>query len=86
MSDYLEAAITREILALTAARGIGKTICPSEVARAVNVDEWRSLMTRVRRIAASMAKTGQIAIYRKGKIIDPSAMKGVIRLGMLPEP
>lgn len=82
MSDDLEAAITREILALTAARGIGKTICPSEVARAVDAEAWRPLMKRVRRIAADMAKTGQIAIYRKGKVIGPDAMKGVIRLGL----
>ena len=68
------------------ARGAGKTICPSEVARALmpEGDGWRSLLSRVRSTAAGLSDAGEIAIYRKGKPIDPAAMRGVIRLGLPP--
>ncbi len=85
MSDEIDALIENEILTLTSARGIGKTICPSEVAQAIDQTEWRRLMKRVRHIAASLAKSERIAIYRKGKVIDPDEIKGVIRLGLRPE-
>jgi hypothetical protein len=85
MSDDLDAVIEQQILMLTSARGASKTICPSEVAQAIDKSEWRRLMKRVRRVAATLAKAGQVAIYRKGKIIDPDEIKGVIRLGLRPE-
>jgi len=78
-------ARTRDtILTLVTARGAGKTICPSEVAKELDPENWRSLLTKVRRTAQAMAKQGEIAIYRKGKPIEPDAMKGVIRLGLRP--
>ncbi len=72
------------ILDLTLARGAGKTICPSEAARAVSGEMWRRLMPDVRAEAVRLAKTGDIAIYRKGRRVDPNDFKGVYRLG-LPE-
>lgn len=71
--------IEAEILALTEARGPAKSICPSEVARALD-DDWRPLMTDVRQGAVRLAEAGHIEILRKGKPIEPSAIKGVIRL------
>ena len=71
--------ITAEILRQTAARGADHSICPSEVARALDPD-WRRLMAPVRRAAAALAASGQIDILRKGKPIAPQAMRGVIRL------
>lgn len=71
-------------MALVTARGHGKTICPSEAAKELDAENWRGLLTKVRRTAQAMAREGQIAIYRKGKAIDPDAMKGVIRLGLRP--
>ncbi|MEM8790521.1 MAG: DUF3253 domain-containing protein [Pseudomonadota bacterium] len=73
-----------KILELCRERGIGKTICPSEVARALEPDleRWRSHLPSVRARAAELAEAGQIAIYRKGRAIEPSKMKGVIRLGL----
>ncbi len=73
------AAIEAMILALTAARGPGKSICPSEVARALR-PEWHPLLSAVRRAASRLALAGQIDILRKGQAIDPLAVKGVIRL------
>ncbi|MEM9098963.1 MAG: DUF3253 domain-containing protein [Pseudomonadota bacterium] len=74
------------ILHLCQERGPGKTICPSEVARAVETEEaaWRRLLPEIRRVASDMARDQKIAIYRKGRVIDPDAVKGVIRLGLPP--
>lgn len=62
------------------ARGIDKTICPSEVARALTSDEWRSLMPLVRSIAAELVNEGAIVALQKGQIVDPLMAKGPIRL------
>jgi len=76
-------AIRDTIIALTAACGPEKSICPSEAARALaGPDEtvWRRLMTPIRAIAVEMAHAGDIVILRKGKPVDPAAFKGVYRL------
>lgn len=81
--------ITEEILRQTAARGVGKSICPSEVARALGGDAWRPLMTPVRDAALALARQGMVLVLRKGKPMLPAAelkegardeVKGVIRL------
>lgn len=75
-------AIQAEILRQLAARGAGKSICPSEVARALAPPEqWRPLMGAVRREAAALAGAGRLCILRKGKPVAPAEMRGVIRLG-----
>jgi hypothetical protein len=79
-----EAAIRDEILRQTEARGAGRSICPSEVARALagggEDGPWRPLMAPVRRAAAALARDGRIEILRKGKPVPPEAMHGVVRL------
>jgi hypothetical protein len=77
--DPKPAEIEALILALTADRGLGKSICPSEVARALRPD-WQTLMTAVRQVACRLASAGQIEILRKGRPISPEDVKGVIRL------
>lgn len=84
MTDEIE----RTMLALVEERGAGKTICPSEVARAVggpHPDGWGPLMQPVRRVAVALAKEGRIAILRKGRPVDPDDFRGVYRLA-LPTP
>jgi len=73
------AEIETTILALTAERGPDKSICPSEVARALRPD-WQPLLAEVRRIAFGLAAAGRIDILRKGKVVEPDGVKGVIRL------
>ncbi len=75
--------IAGEILKQTASRGPERSICPSEVARALAPEEdaWRRLMSNVRRVALSLAREGQVEVLRKGKPVDPSEeVRGVIRL------
>lgn len=76
-----EPAIREEILNQVTACGAGRSISPSDVARALRPDGWQSLLTRVRREAVVLAREGRIDILRKGRPADPEAeIRGVIRL------
>jgi len=75
--------IAAEILHQTAERGAEKSICPSEVARALAPD-WRPLLPRVREAAVALAEAGRIDILRKGKPVDPREFRGVYRLRIRP--
>ena len=77
------AALEAEILRQTGERGAGKSICPSEVARALAPDEdaWRSLMGPIRAAAIRLARQGRVEVLRKGKPVSTDAeIRGVIRL------
>ena len=75
--------IEREIRELVEARGPGKTICPSEVARALAGDEsFRPLMPHVREAAAVLAERGEIAVTQRGEPVDARTERGPIRLGL----
>ena len=81
---HQETTIDQTILALIAQRGSGKSISPSEVARAIaGTDEkkWRLLMKPIRARAILLAEQQEIVISRKGKTVDPRNFKGVYRLG-----
>lgn len=76
-------AIREAILEGIAARSEldGRTISPEDAARAVSEKHWRKLLTEVRLEAVRLAREDKIAIYRKGKPVDPDDFKGVYRLG-----
>ncbi len=80
-ADRIEAAILR----LTEARGPQASVCPSEVARALE-PEWRRLMASVRGAAIRLAAAGRIEILRKGKPVTSGTVKGVIRLRVRTDP
>jgi hypothetical protein len=71
-------AIRAEILRLCHDRGAGKTICPSDAARAL-CDDWRALMPEIRRVAAGMP---EIIATQKAVPVDPLVARGPIRLGL----
>ncbi len=71
------------ILRLLAARS--GTICPSEAARAVAPDDWRSVMDDVRAAGAALAAHGEIVVTQRGRPVDPATATGPIRYGR-PEP
>lgn len=76
------------ILDLVRQRGPGRTICPSEVARAVGGDHpdgWGPLMQPVRKAAVRLMKDGRVVITRKGRPVDPDDFKGVYRIALPPE-
>ena len=73
-------SIEDAIFALLAERGPGKSIDPSEAARAVDAEGWRRLLPQVRATAVGLARQGRLAILRHGKPVDPEGFKGVYRL------
>ena len=75
----LEAAIMR----LLEEVGAGKTICPSEAARAVGGEDradWERLMEPARAAARRLVVEGKIVITQGGVVVDGSTAKGPIRL------
>lgn len=73
------------ILVVAGRPGAAKTVSPEEVARSVATGpDWQSLLPSVRRGALRLAAAGRLVIYRKGKPIDPSDLRGVYRLGLPP--
>jgi len=75
--ERIEEAI-RELLER---RGPGKTICPSEAARALGGDAgFRPLMDPVRATAREMVARGELEITQRGRVVDPGRVRGAIRL------
>ena len=73
--------VQAEILRLLARRNPESTICPSEVARAVAPDHWRTLMPVVRKAACALTLAGTIEITQRGQAIVPDGTwRGAIRL------
>jgi len=72
----IEAAID----GLLARRGSGRTICPSEAARALDPDGWRERMDAVRQVAFAMADRGELEVTQRGAVVDGRAARGPIRL------
>ena len=79
MTEPAPGVIEAEILRQVADRGAEKSICPSDVAQALD-PVWRPLLTPVRQAAIRLARDGRIDILRKGRPIDPAETRGVIRL------
>lgn len=81
------AEIEQILLGLCAARGADKSICPSEVARALAQDEaeWRALMPAVRSVAAGLSRRSKIRVLQGGRAVDPDSVTGPIRLAFFPD-
>jgi hypothetical protein len=80
--------LAQTILALCAAHGPGKSICPTDAAkafaRAREEDDlaWRGHLSQVRARAVALSRAGRLVIYRKGKPVDPDDFRGVYRIGL----
>lgn len=57
-----------------------QTACPSEVARLLGEEDWRTHMQAVRDAAARLAKRGRIDVLQRGKKVDVATARGAIRL------
>lgn len=81
MTDDAMTVLLRERLA---ALGPGKSLDPTEIARAIaGPDEkrWRLMMPAIRAAGIGLAHSGEATILRKGKAVDPATFKGVYRIG-----
>ncbi|WP_306302892.1 DUF3253 domain-containing protein [Aureimonas sp. AU40] len=77
--------IRTTILVAITERGVGKTVCPSEIARQIaGSDEkvWRLMMTPIRAVAVALADAGEVRILRKGRAVNPHDFKGIYRLAL----
>ncbi len=71
----------RAILDLLARRDPGKTICPSDAARALGGDSgFRPLMGLVRDAARGLVADGRIEVTQRGEPVDLDRARGPIRL------
>lgn len=59
----------------------GKTIDPMNVAKAVDLENWRRLLPQVRAVAIGLARQDRLVITRHNKPADPDNFRGVYRLG-----
>ncbi len=73
--------VSKAILDLAHERGVGKTFCPSEVARGLS-PEWRRLMPVVRGAAESLILQGIICATQKGHEVDAGTARGPIRYSL----
>ncbi|GAA1781523.1 hypothetical protein GCM10009712_31040 [Pseudarthrobacter sulfonivorans] len=76
----IDRQLEASILELLAARAPTSTICPSDAARAVGDENWRSLMEPARQAARRLVDAGEVQITQGGSVVDPSTAKGPIRI------
>jgi len=80
MTDPIEAAIFEKLSAVDPRGDNGKSIEPSDVAKALQPEQWQRMLPKVRGTALGLMRQGRLTITKKGKAVDASAFKGVIRL------
>jgi hypothetical protein len=72
--------IARAVTALLRERGAGKTICPSEIARRLAPEGWRSQMKAVREAVERMVDDGVVVVMQRGEVVEPRKARGPIRV------
>ena len=80
--------IAQEIVRQLSRRAAESSICPSEVARALQSNEaaWRALMPQVREVAAAMRDEDRLRITRGGvEVLSNALNRGAIRLKRGPD-
>lgn len=73
-------SVEETLFELLEAAGPGKSVSPEQVARAADSEAWHRQLGHVRNTAIGLARQGRLVITRKGKPVDPDALKGVYRL------
>ncbi|MFN1834689.1 DUF3253 domain-containing protein [Balneola sp. MJW-20] len=73
--------IENEILRLCRDRGKEKSICPSEVCRSLDPENWRKLMPVVMEKASDLHHQKKVRILQKGTMVeDPEKVMGPVRI------
>jgi hypothetical protein len=81
------AKLRAAILELLARRDPGKTICPSDAARAVAGErDFRPLMDAARSAAGELVAERRIEVTQRGEVVDLGTARGPIRLRLRPAP
>jgi hypothetical protein len=77
--------ILRHANRLLGARDFPKTICPSEVARALSreelqtlgASEWRDTMDDVRQVVWEKREAGEVEVMQKGEVVDVESLEDI---------
>jgi hypothetical protein len=77
--DAFDERIAAAIRALTRKRA-ESSICPSDVARTIGGETWRSRMPDVRRVAAALADGGEVLVTQKGETVRIDEARGPVRI------
>ena len=72
--------VSQAIIIMATLRGPDKTVCPSEIARALFPGDWRKHMNEVRASAIELQLEGKVIITQKGKPVDVDKIKGPVRI------
>ncbi|MBP0443954.1 DUF3253 domain-containing protein [Roseomonas sp. SSH11] len=73
-------ALQAEILRQAEACPPGRSLSPSDIAKALYPENWQSILTPVRQAAVALQREGRLEVLRKGKPVPPAEVRGVIRL------
>lgn len=94
LDDEQKGVILRHASRLLSTRDYPKTICPSEIARALsredlntlNASEWRDTMDDIRQVVWEKRNAGEVEVMQKGEVVDIEALediKGPIRVRLV---
>lgn len=83
MGTLEDMVIAACVLEMARERGPGKTLCPSEVARRLDPEDWEPLMPRVRLAAAKLAAERKVRVTQQGVEVDPLLVSGPFRIGVV---
>jgi hypothetical protein len=79
--DGQRARLAAAIEALAGHRAPDRTICPSDAARAVGGERWRSVMPLAREVAVELVGEGRVEVLQRGEVIDAAAgWRGPVRI------
>ena len=80
----LDARLRAAVLDLLRRRAATSTICPSDAARAVGGDTWRTAMPLAREVAARLADEGVVEVRQRGERVDVRTARGPVRIARGP--
>ena len=76
-----DSSIEETIERLLASRDEAQSVCPSEVARALDPERWRPLMEPVRTVAREMLRRGKLRVTQKDvELTAEETWSGPVRL------
>jgi hypothetical protein len=85
LSESQKTLILTHAERLLDSRQYPKTICPSEIARALSapelqslgVSEWRDTMSAVRQVVWEKREAGEVEVMQKGEVVDAESLEDI---------
>jgi hypothetical protein len=85
LDDAKKTILSRHADRLLSTRAWPKTICPSEIARALSteelrtmdVSEWRDTMDDIRQMVWEKKEAGEVEVMQKGEVVDVESLEDI---------